>query len=229
LIVADNGSDMYISGAFDPRWNNDVLNPAFRALSASDFEVIELGWRGGRSGCTAPGPPQTLASTVSGQFVQLNWAPPVAGGQQEYILEAGSSSGLSNLASYTLTNTASFSATAPQGTYYVRARARNACGTSAPSNEVILSVGGCPVLAAPSSLSFTRNGSLVTLNWNTVVNASGYMIEVGSSPGQTNVLGVAVSPSPLSATAPPGTYYVRVRARNGCGAGSASNEVVVVM
>jgi hypothetical protein len=45
LIVADNGSDMYISGAMDPRWNNDELNPAFRALTASDFEVVRLGWR----------------------------------------------------------------------------------------------------------------------------------------------------------------------------------------
>jgi len=45
LIVADNGSDMYITGAMDPRWNNDELNPAFRALSASDFEVLRLGWR----------------------------------------------------------------------------------------------------------------------------------------------------------------------------------------
>ena len=45
LIVADNGSDMYISGAMDSRWNNDELNPAFRALSAGDFEVIRLGWR----------------------------------------------------------------------------------------------------------------------------------------------------------------------------------------
>jgi hypothetical protein len=45
LIVADNGSDMYISGTFDTRWNNDVLNPAFRSLTASDFEVVQLGWR----------------------------------------------------------------------------------------------------------------------------------------------------------------------------------------
>src|SRR3954468_17607273 len=29
LIVADNGSDLYITGTFDTRWNNDVLNPAF--------------------------------------------------------------------------------------------------------------------------------------------------------------------------------------------------------
>jgi len=47
LIVAnnDNGSDMYISGAMDGRWNNDELNPAFRGLTAADFEVIRLGQR----------------------------------------------------------------------------------------------------------------------------------------------------------------------------------------
>ena len=44
LIVADNGSDMYISGTMDGRWNNDVLNPAFGALTADDFEVVQLGW-----------------------------------------------------------------------------------------------------------------------------------------------------------------------------------------
>lgn len=44
LIVADNGSDMYVSGTMDPRWSNDVLNPAFHALTADDFEVIQLGW-----------------------------------------------------------------------------------------------------------------------------------------------------------------------------------------
>jgi hypothetical protein len=45
LIVADNGSDMYITGATDSRWNNDQLNPAFGALTAGDFEVVRLGWR----------------------------------------------------------------------------------------------------------------------------------------------------------------------------------------
>ncbi|MBW3671357.1 MAG: dockerin type I repeat-containing protein [Acidobacteria bacterium] len=45
LIVADNGSDLYVQGTFDTRWDNDVLNPAFHSLHASDFEVIELGWQ----------------------------------------------------------------------------------------------------------------------------------------------------------------------------------------
>ena len=45
LIVADNGSDMFVTGTMDRRWNNDELNPAFRSLTSDDFEVIELGWR----------------------------------------------------------------------------------------------------------------------------------------------------------------------------------------
>jgi len=45
LIVADNGSDMYISGTYDTRWDNGVLNPAFGALHANDFEVIQKAWQ----------------------------------------------------------------------------------------------------------------------------------------------------------------------------------------
>jgi hypothetical protein len=48
LIVADNGSDMYVTGTMDARWDNAVLNPAFQALTADDFEVVQLGWRGNR-------------------------------------------------------------------------------------------------------------------------------------------------------------------------------------
>jgi hypothetical protein len=55
LIVADNGSDMYITGTMDARWNNSVLNPAFAALTAADFDVVQLGWRGG-----GPNPPTNL-------------------------------------------------------------------------------------------------------------------------------------------------------------------------
>jgi hypothetical protein len=45
LIVADNGSDLYVTGAMDARWNNSELNPAFHGLTANDFEVVRLGWR----------------------------------------------------------------------------------------------------------------------------------------------------------------------------------------
>ncbi len=45
LILADNGSDMYVQGTYDTRWDNDVLNPAFARLKVSDFEVVQLGWQ----------------------------------------------------------------------------------------------------------------------------------------------------------------------------------------
>ncbi len=45
MIVADNGTDMYVSGTWDDRWDNDILNPALDDLTADDFEVVELGWQ----------------------------------------------------------------------------------------------------------------------------------------------------------------------------------------
>jgi hypothetical protein len=45
LIVADNGSDLYVSGTYDTHWDNDILNPAFAAIKGSDFEVVQLGWQ----------------------------------------------------------------------------------------------------------------------------------------------------------------------------------------
>jgi hypothetical protein len=73
LLVADNGSDMYITGTHDTRWNNDVLNPAFAGLSASDFEVITLGYNPPaptatptqNSGATATPTPTATATPTS--------------------------------------------------------------------------------------------------------------------------------------------------------------------
>jgi hypothetical protein len=45
LIVADNGSDLYVSGTYDTRWDNGILNPAFHSIVAEDFEVVQLGYR----------------------------------------------------------------------------------------------------------------------------------------------------------------------------------------
>ncbi len=39
MLVADNGSNWFISGAPDPRWDNDALR-ALKRLKGSDFEVV---------------------------------------------------------------------------------------------------------------------------------------------------------------------------------------------
>jgi hypothetical protein len=45
LIVADNGSNLYVSGTYDPRWDNDVLNQYLDDITVGDFDIIQLGWQ----------------------------------------------------------------------------------------------------------------------------------------------------------------------------------------
>ncbi|HKS28388.1 MAG TPA: hypothetical protein VJS44_11235 [Pyrinomonadaceae bacterium] len=42
MIVADNGSNWYVSGAPDPRWNDDELS-TLKGVKGSDFEVVQMG------------------------------------------------------------------------------------------------------------------------------------------------------------------------------------------
>jgi hypothetical protein len=234
LIVADNGSDMYISGAFDPRWDNGILNPAFRGLNAGDFEVIELGWRGttGPTPPCAPGAPTDLWSSVSGYNVALGWTPP-AGAVVGHWLDVGSVPGATNIGTLPLAApAAAFAATAPAGRYYVRVRAAAACGAGPASNEVVLDVpSGCAVPTAPGPLSFSVVGRTVSLAWGPASSAATYMLEAGNAPGAANILNATVGAAlSVGGAVPPGTYYARVRGRSGCGQlGPASNEITVVV
>ena len=81
---------------------------------------------------------------------------------------------------------------------------------------------------APSDLVFSISGRTVTLTWQEPVGALDYVIEVGSFPGGSNLISAPIGPNTsLTATAPPGRYYVRVRARNDVGLGAASAEAII--
>jgi len=41
LVLADNGSNWYVSGTSDGAWNNDVLNPELRRVRGADFEAVD--------------------------------------------------------------------------------------------------------------------------------------------------------------------------------------------
>ena len=78
MIMADNGSSMYISGAPDDRWNNDDLH-LLNGVATSDFEVVKMD-----TIYTASNVPQGSAPAISsftassssvsaGTPVTLNW------------------------------------------------------------------------------------------------------------------------------------------------------------
>lgn len=84
LIVADNGSDMFITGTYDQRWNNDVLNSAFAQLTACDFEVVQLGWN----------PPARSPGRVFGDFdggghADILWRNTSSGGMAIWLTNGG--------------------------------------------------------------------------------------------------------------------------------------------
>ncbi len=78
MILADNGSGIFISGAPDDHWNNSDLN-LLKTITASDFEVVEMGTI--YTPANVPtGPAPTISnftafpSTVfKGQMVTLSW------------------------------------------------------------------------------------------------------------------------------------------------------------
>ena len=92
--------------------------------------------------CTkAPSPPQSLTFSVSAPMVTLQWLMPESALPAEYVLEVGSSFGAADLLRASLAGTEpSVQAAAPPGIYAVKVRARNACGESGPSNEVLVLV-----------------------------------------------------------------------------------------
>jgi hypothetical protein len=42
MIVADNGSNWFVSGAPDDRWNNDALVGELRQVQGQHFEVVRM-------------------------------------------------------------------------------------------------------------------------------------------------------------------------------------------
>ena len=189
----------------------------------------------------APGPPSGLTAAASGTLVQLNWNASAvsaqSGGAAGYIIEAGSGSGRSDLASFATGNTAtSFSASGVgTGSYYIRLRATNAVGPSAPSNEVFLVVAAAQPPGPPIGLTATSSGSSVQLSWNpptTGGTATGYIIEAGGAPGMANLARFPTGSTATSFAATGvgvGTYYVRVLATNAVGASPPSIETTLVV
>ncbi len=79
LILADNGSAMFVSGVPDPRWSNDDLSK-LRALTAGNFEVVAMNPVYTPSSVPT-GPAPTITSFVAnpntataGQPVTLTWS-----------------------------------------------------------------------------------------------------------------------------------------------------------
>jgi hypothetical protein len=85
-----------------------------------------------------------------------------------------------------------------------------------------------PTIGPPAGLAFTVANGVVTLSWQPTEGALDYIVEAGSAPGAADLYNASVGAHPrLVTAAPPGRYYVRVRARTPTGVTAPSEEVVI--
>lgn len=176
-----------------------------------------------------PPPPVALSATANGGNVTIKWSPDSGSPPTSYFVDVGSSPGASDIGSFPMTATLLSASGVPNGRYYLRVRAVNAAGVSAPSAEAVLTV-GCAPPGPPGTLTGVVNGASLTLAWQpSPTSGVSYTIVAGSTSGASNIAQAPVgTATTLTATVPPGRYFIRVRAVTPCGSAD-SNEIDVVV
>ncbi|NJK93725.1 MAG: hypothetical protein HC905_01300 [Bacteroidales bacterium] len=186
---------------------------------------------------TIPKAPVLSATTgVTATGFTANWA--ASTGATKYFFD------LSTLANFTTfvglhenedignVTTLAVSGLSPGNTYYYRIRAVNASGISENSEIKTLStIAGAPVANAATLITATS----FQANWTTVTGAIKYRLDVALDanftsmvPGYNNLDAGLVLTYNISGLQGGTTYYYRLRAENGSGAGPSSSSITVL-
>ena len=127
---------------------------------------------GGGSCTSTPGASANLSASVSAaSTLTFAWLA-APGAPTSYMIQVGSAAGLANLALINAGNATSYTVGGvPNGTYFAKVIAANACGSGPASNEVTVTVGG------PAGASLTPLHSFVGSpgdgsNWSTLTQGT---------------------------------------------------------
>jgi hypothetical protein len=202
-------------------------------VSPPSNEIVVVA--GAVGGCAGPPQNLTIVSQSAGT-ISLAWQAPSAGSPTSYTIFAGSSPGLSNLATFNTGNnsTAVVVPNVPAGSYYVRVSSLSSCGLSAASNEVLVfavSVSGDLQVSvswdAPSDVDLhVVEPSGEELYYGNQNSATGGQLDVDSN-AACNIDGRQIENIRWPGIAPAGTYIVRVDYWGSCGV-ARTNFLVTV-
>jgi predicted phage tail protein len=193
---------------------------------------------GGSKPCKAkPGGPKSVTAAIAGTLIRLTWQRGDGDEPTGYVVEAGSAPGGRDVATLTFdANITTVGGPVPNGTYFLRVTAVNACGASTASSEVSVTVGGPPPVlpGPPVGLVGDVTGSAVSLAWSQPVTGgapSRYIIEATDAAGNPLVTIDTGNAATTFAHAgvPEGIYIVRIRGANAAGIGPASHPLTVTV
>lgn len=212
LIFAGGMSDQAITVTI----GNVLVGGALRNYMYT-VTIIDPGTTGPPS---QPGAPTNHAAVATGSTVSLTWnAPTSAPAPTAYVVEAGTFSGGTNVATLN-TGTAStvlVTTNVPAGTYFTRVRSLSSTGAvSAASNEAQFTVGPLSQILPPTNHMAVVNGSTVTLTWTPPASGptpTSYVVVAGTHSGGSNVATVitqSAAPILVASSVPNGTYFTRV-------------------
>ena len=207
------------------------------AARTGQFSVAGQKFRVFQRSRSVPAPPVALVAKLAGQRLQLRWSPSESASTSDtYLVDYGLAPGHSMGSPISVgLNRELIVNDVPPGRFFIRIRASNEYGLSAPSNEVELAVGNTGVPPArPQRLTASVSGDNVRLSWSPSDGddeTEGYQVEAGLSPGARDAATVDVGQSLVFQVAqvPPGRFYVRVRGRNRFGVSEPTDDVLVVV
>ena len=176
----------------------------------------------------APSAPADFTAAVAGSVLNVSWRNTFGGGAPGGVVVDVTGSAVATLPIGT-SGAVNFGVV-PGGSYALSLRAVNGGGVSPSSNTVSITVptacSGAP--NPPVNFLFYRAGGVVSMLWDPPAGGPaplGYTIEVTGSVTASLPLAARV----LTVPAPPGTYTVRVRADNACGASAFTTTQTVVV
>lgn len=167
---------------------------AIRAVNAAGPGAISAPLQV-RAGSGGTSPTDFRVAARRGNLLTFAWVAPAAGFVPNgYEIEGGIAGQV--LATIPTGGAATqFSVTAPDGTFFVRVVATAGTLRSAPSNEIVVTVGGAVPPSRPQNLLASKNGPTIALSWTTVFDQG--------VPTEMSLL-VGGAPTLLSARLPPG-------------------------
>lgn len=173
--------------------------------------------------------PTNLRAIQSGNGILLLWdLPSSTVGLSTLVLQVLSGPGGGVVQQYPgPVGTATAVPNVPSGTYTIRLAGSGPAGLSTPSNELTLAIPAC---LAPTPIPLTIDTSAqTTIQWPAIPGATGYRLDVSSTPGGPLIASYSFpsTQTSLSATPSIGTYYVTLRAPLSCGTTASSTERTV--